>query len=35
MYETSRLSDEYATGVEEFIRVAMEDMANKGSTLMS
>ena len=35
MYEASRLSDEYATGVEEFIRVAMEDMANNGSALMS
>ena len=35
MYEASRLSDEYTTGVEEFIRVAMEDMANKGSTMMS
>ena len=35
MYETSRLSDEYMTSVEEFIRVAIEDMTNKGSALMS
>ena len=35
MYEVSHISDEYMISVEEFIRVATEDIANKGSTLMS
>ena len=35
MYGASRVSDEYLTGVDEFIKVAMEDMSNNGNVKMA